>query len=331
MEKFVRVSKLEISEFGSLDEIDPILFDQPYYLEPDKCGRKAYALLRQALRVSGRAGISRVVIQTLEYLSVMFVRGEVLMLMLLRFPQEIRAVSKLDLPLSTEKEWQSLKKEMDLALRLTDEMTGKWRPEEFHDDYWEVLMALHVGEEPNWLLRKLGEDVPAAAVQHEAARFISPQLAPVVPSVPTGRPWLHEIKFDGYRLMAVKKDGEVRIFMRNQLDWTDRFQALADSLRGLGEHDCVLDGEAVVLDEKGRSRFGMLQAALQSGEGGKISYMVFDLLHYKGRNLRDNRLLDRIEELKEFLGDETGPIVRSKVWPSEMGSALFRQACEIGL
>jgi DNA end-binding protein Ku len=132
---------IEISEFVTLDEIDPILFDKPYYLEPDKRGRKAYALLREALRVSGKAGISRVVIRTREYLSAMFVRDDVLILMLLRFPQEIRASSKLDLPLSTEKEWQPVKKELDLALRLIEEMTGKWRPEDFHDDYREALMA----------------------------------------------------------------------------------------------------------------------------------------------------------------------------------------------
>lgn len=132
---------IEISEFVSLDEIDPILFDKPYYLEPDKRGRKAYALLREALRESGKAGISRVVIRTREYLSAMFVRGEVLILMLLRFPQEIRAASKLDLPLSTDKDWQPVKKELALATRLIDEMTGKWQPEDLHDDYREALMA----------------------------------------------------------------------------------------------------------------------------------------------------------------------------------------------
>ncbi|RYD34550.1 MAG: Ku protein [Verrucomicrobiaceae bacterium] len=131
---------IEISEFVSLDEIDPLLFDKPYYLEPDKRGRKAYALLREALRESGKAGISRVVIRTREYLSAMFVRDDALVLMLLRFPQEIRASSKLELPSSSEKQWQPAKKEMDLAGRLIDEMTTKWKPGEFHDEYRDALM-----------------------------------------------------------------------------------------------------------------------------------------------------------------------------------------------
>ncbi len=132
---------IEISEFVALGEIDPLLFDKPYYLEPEKRGRKAYALLREALRKSGKAGISRVVIRTREYLSAMFVREDVLVLMLLRFPQEIRAISKLDLPSSKDKEWQPGKREMQLAERLIDEMSGKWKPAEHHDEYREALMT----------------------------------------------------------------------------------------------------------------------------------------------------------------------------------------------
>ena len=131
---------IEISEFVKLDEIDPLLFDKPYYLEPDKRGRKAYALLREALRKSGKAGISRVVIRTREYLSAMFVRDDVLVLMLLRFPQEIKASSKLELPSSDSKEWQPVKREMQLAERLIDEMSEKWNPKNYHDEYREALM-----------------------------------------------------------------------------------------------------------------------------------------------------------------------------------------------
>jgi len=131
---------IEITEFVALDEIDPILFDKPYYLEPEKRGFKAYSLLREALRSTGMAGISRVVIRTREYLSAMFVRGDVLMLMLLRFPQEIRATSALELPPSDEKKWMPVKKELDLAVRLIKEMSEKWKPENFHDEYRHALM-----------------------------------------------------------------------------------------------------------------------------------------------------------------------------------------------
>ncbi len=132
---------IEISEFVELAEIDPILFDKPYYLEPEKRGRKAYALLREALRKSNKAGISRVVIRTREYLSAMFVRDDVLVLMLLRFPQEVKKIASLELPASDDKQWNPVKKEMDLALRLIDDMTETWSPDDIHDEYRESLMA----------------------------------------------------------------------------------------------------------------------------------------------------------------------------------------------
>lgn len=131
---------IEITEFVALADIDPMLFDKPYYLEPDKRGRKAYSLLRESLRKSGKAGISRVVIRTREYLSAMFVRDDVLILMLLRFPQEIKSSAKLELPLSNDTEWQPVKKELDLAGRLIDEMTTQWKPEDYHDEYRDALM-----------------------------------------------------------------------------------------------------------------------------------------------------------------------------------------------
>lgn len=131
---------IEISQFVSLADIDPILFEKPYYLEPEKRGRKAYALLREALRQTEKAGIAKVVIRTREYLAALFVRDDALILMLLRFPQEIRASAKLELPSSADKEWQPAKREMDLAVRLIGEMTEKWRPEEYHDEYRQALM-----------------------------------------------------------------------------------------------------------------------------------------------------------------------------------------------
>jgi DNA end-binding protein Ku len=93
---------IAISDFVELKDIDPLLFDKPYYLEPEKRGRKAYVLLREALRKTGKAGISRVVIRTREYLSAMFVRDEAIVLMLLRFPQELKSAAKLDLPANKE-------------------------------------------------------------------------------------------------------------------------------------------------------------------------------------------------------------------------------------
>ncbi len=197
-----------------------------------------------------------------------------------------------------------------------------------------VFLLARMGEEPNWLLRKLDEE-PSSQVQAQPTagkpEFVVPQLAHLVPTVPTGDQWLHELKFDGYRLVAVQHAKSLTLFTRSGNDWTDRFRVLAGRLADLTAKDFVLDGEAVVFDEKGRSRFGDLQAALQNFEGESISYVAFDLLHFDGLDLRNLPLIERQKQLVKLIPDETGDIRRSTVWPAGMGSELFQQACKNGL
>jgi len=197
-----------------------------------------------------------------------------------------------------------------------------------------TYLLARMKEEPNWLLRKLTNEVPAARTAppaKEVAAFVAPQLARVTSSVPAGKEWWHELKFDGYRLIAVKRGNKVRLYTRNQLDWTGKFGDLAGHLASLTKHDFVLDGEAVVFDKKGRSRFGDLQAALKSGHEEIISFVAFDLLHLDGRNLRDLPLAQRFDELTKLIGEEPGRIRLSKVWTAAEGADLFRQACVNGL
>ncbi|RYD32556.1 MAG: hypothetical protein EOP85_21620, partial [Verrucomicrobiaceae bacterium] len=168
-------------------------------------------------------------------------------------------------------------------------------------------------------------------LDRETAAFISPQLARPVPSVPTGEGWIHELKFDGYRLIVVRKGDKITLHTRSGLDWTDRFSSLAKRLNALSKKDFVMDGEAVVFDDKGRPSFGALQAALQSDDQKQISFVAFDLLHLDGENLRDLPLSSRIERLAKMVPDETGSIRRSKVWPASHGKDLFKQTCKTGL
>ena len=145
-------------------------------------------------------------------------------------------------------------------------------------------------DEPDWFFRKLSEEGPAAAPGRPGKPgFIPFHLAKVVPTVPSGDDWLHEIKLDGYRLMAVKERGEIRLFTRNGHDWSDRFRDLPQHISALSAKDFVLDGEAVVFDSKGRSDFGALQAALKPRSEAKVTFVVFDLLHLDGINLRPAR------------------------------------------
>ena len=132
---------IEIEQFVDLADIEPMLFEKPYYLEPEKRGKKAYALLRETLRKTGKAGIAKVVIRTRGYLAAMFVRGDAIVLEMLRYPDELRKADKLDLPASDDAQYQPGKKEMELAEHLVEQMTEEWDPEQHHDEYQAALMA----------------------------------------------------------------------------------------------------------------------------------------------------------------------------------------------
>ena len=195
------------------------------------------------------------------------------------------------------------------------------------DGVWVIFRT----KEPNWILKKVNKRPPAdphAKPDREQARFISPQLAKVVPTVPSGNEWSHELKFDGYRLIAVKREGEVRMFTRNGHDWTERFRVLASHLTTITRKDFVLDGEAVVFDEKGRTNFGDLQSAITSDNGGLMTFIAFDILHLDGMSLRDLPLLERQGYLAAIVSEDRGPVMRSRVWPAAEGKALFEQACK---
>lgn len=225
---------------------------------------------------------------------------------------------------------------------------GHWRPmdQDWKRSYAKGKLKFHLegskvrgmyvlarmGEEPNWLLRKLTDATPPKGTEKAGkAEFVSPQLARVASTVPQGTEWLHEIKFDGYRLIAVKTGEGVRLYTRNRIDWTDRFKGLADSIAQIDKHDFVLDGEAVVIDSKGRSRFGDLQAALQGGHQERIRFVVFDLLHFRGLDLRRLPLTERLDRLSKLIPKEGGVVQRSRTWQGAEGKELFLQACKNGL
>lgn len=196
-----------------------------------------------------------------------------------------------------------------------------------------AYLLARMKEEPNWLLRKLNDATHPGRTPppREVAAFVAPQLARFTSSVPAGREWWHELKFDGYRLIAVKRGGKVTLYTRSELDWTDRFGDLADHLAALTKLDFVVDGEAVVFDKKGRSRFGDLQAALKSEHKERIAFVAFDLLHLDGRNLRVLPLSQRFDELTKLIGEESARLRLSNVWSAAEGPDLFRQACGNGL
>src|SRR5947207_15536 len=127
---------VDIQDFVDLDDIDPIYFYKPYYLEPQKGGDKAFALLRDSLKESKKVGIAKVVIKTRQYLAGVKPEDGSLVLELMHFADELADTSKLHVP----KKVEVGKKEMNMAKSLIDSMSGKWDPEKYHDEYREALM-----------------------------------------------------------------------------------------------------------------------------------------------------------------------------------------------
>jgi DNA end-binding protein Ku len=130
---------IDIVDFVDIEDISPLYFDKPYFLGPDKKGTKAYALLRETLRRTGKVGIAKVVIRTRQYLAAVVARGDVLTLELMRYAHELRDASELDVPHGKE---GVSDREIDMAERLVEGMVSAWEPEKYKDTYREDLMKM---------------------------------------------------------------------------------------------------------------------------------------------------------------------------------------------
>ncbi|MFC5421616.1 DNA ligase D [Bosea eneae] len=164
-------------------------------------------------------------------------------------------------------------------------------------------------------------------------RFVEPCLATLQEKPPAGDAWLHEVKFDGYRLQARISAGKVKLLTRTGLDWTERFgERIGNALAALPCEAALIDGEVVALGENGISSFSALQAALSEEKTANLVFFAFDLLHLDGENLQREPLLarkERLEELLQAAGPET-PLRYSEHF-TEPGQTMLRHACRMGL
>jgi bifunctional non-homologous end joining protein LigD len=161
--------------------------------------------------------------------------------------------------------------------------------------------------------------------------FVPPSLALLRASAPQDAAWVHEIKFDGYRIQARLDRGEVQLLTRKGLDWTERFPNVAAAVAKLPARTALIDGEVVVENEEGVSSFSALQAALKDSERDRFIYYVFDLLHVDGRDLRELPLVQRKAELARLVGkDRGGPVVYSEHFEGS-GAVVLRHACQMSL
>ena len=173
----------------------------------------------------------------------------------------------------------------------------------------------------------------AGAVQAPMPARIEPQLATATPKPPSGEGWLHEIKFDGYRTMVHLESGSAKLITRSGIDWTKRYGQLASAFRNLPCTDAVIDGEIVVLDDKGISRFAALQDALASGHDELLVFYAFDLVHLNGWDLTRTELEKRKGLLEQLLAGHVH--AQSALQLSDHvtsdAQALYDQATDMGL
>ncbi|QPB18975.1 non-homologous end-joining DNA ligase [Rhizobium sp. 007] len=163
---------------------------------------------------------------------------------------------------------------------------------------------------------------------------IEPCLALLKPKPPRGEQWVYEIKWDGYRLAVHIEPQRVRIITRGGHDWTHRFPAIERAAKQLGVATAIIDGEAIVVDERGRSDFGLLQQSL-GGRGGKRTsgealFVAFDLLYFDGHDLRQLELFSRRHLLEGLIIDREGVIRLSEEFQAD-GDRLLELSCEHGL
>ena len=161
--------------------------------------------------------------------------------------------------------------------------------------------------------------------------FVPPQLATLIDKPPSGDEWLHELKFDGYRLLCHLERGHVRFWTRNENDWTAKFPGLAKAVKALPVKSAILDGEVVALDASGRASFQKLQQSIKSASSGLI-LNVFDLIYIEGFSLTRTPLRDRkrvLEELLAPLGDRG--VLRYSDHIEGNGEQFFKEACKHGI
>ena len=160
-------------------------------------------------------------------------------------------------------------------------------------------------------------------------KVIHPELATLVDSPPIGKNWVHEIKFDGYRLIAYKHGKEVILYTRNQKTWTDKFASVAQAISKLPIKNLILDGEVVVLDKNQRSDFQLLQNAIKE-QNTPFHYYIFDLLYYDKYQLLNSTLKERKHILKELMENNPSDVLCYSDHSTDPGLKVFKQSCHLG-
>lgn len=225
-----------------------------------------------------------------------------------------------------------------LLIKRTDHPQHDLHPDDLSVVSGRSMEEIAAGQESHGVKPQRPEP-PVAAELHgalpaPAPALLTPQLATAAERAPTGSAWLHEIKFDGYRIVAHIEHGKARLMTRNGHDWTARLRTLARQLEALPVQQAILDGELVALTAGGASSFRELQEALSRKQTAPLTYQVFDLIYLDGRDLSAVPLVERkraLAQLLEAATYEAGGVVRYSDHVEGQGPEFFEQACTLGL
>src|SRR5437016_6515354 len=159
-------------------------------------------------------------------------------------------------------------------------------------------------------------------------QWIRPQLTQLVDAAPDGPEWLHEIKFDGYRMHARLDRGDVRLLTRTGLDWTHKYPPVAAAVASLRACQAYLDGELCGVFPDGITSFSMIQAASDAGNTAGLVYFIFDLLHLDGEDIAALPLIERKARLAGLLSGAAPPLHYSD-YHRGRGPVFHAQACKL--
>jgi bifunctional non-homologous end joining protein LigD len=170
-----------------------------------------------------------------------------------------------------------------------------------------------------------------AGAKGAAVPAYQPQLALLVKEAPKGDGWLHEAKYDGYRIGARVVGKSVELVSRRDQDWTAAFPGVADAVRELELESALFDGEVAILASDGKTSFQLLQNAFENGVARNAVYFVFDLLALGGEDISKLPLETRKARLAEVVGSRQDGVIRYASHIVGDGPAVHRQACAMGL
>lgn len=213
----------------------------------------------------------------------------------------------------------------DVLLKMSKSVKSKKTIEQFTKDHAQPIRKKTSKKKAceNWEIVTPIKPLPA---------IVQPELATLVNAPPEGNQWLHEIKFDGYRLLAyIDNHNEIRLITRGQQDWTTKFRNIVKAIKKLGLSNTILDGEVVVLDKQQHANFQLLQNSLQSNQQNNFIYYAFDLIYYDSHDLTQLPLFERKKLLSTIITSTQKGILRYSDHVEGSGKSVFEKSCELAL